>query len=213
MATPLLWSNVQVAMQSALGTAKTISAITKADPGVASSTSHGVADGSYVVLDVVGMSQVDGRVFRTDNALTDSFELEGEDTTNYDTFTSGTAQVITYGTTFTTVVNLNASGGDPNFVDVTTIHDNVAKQIPGIASAISYSLENIWDVSDAALLAMKVASDTNTQRAFKFTFSNGQIMVFNGYISAPLLPTGAAQGLVNTPATITMFGTPTYYSA
>lgn len=213
MADPKLWSNVSVAMQSALGAATTISAITQANPGVATSTSHGYSDTNYLLLDVVGMSQIDERIFRVDNSDANTYELEGEDTTNYDAFTSGTAKLVTFGTSIGTIRTLTASGGDPNFIDVTTIHDNVQKQIPGLASAISYSLENIWDVSDTALLAMKTASDESTQRAFKFTFSDGQIMVFNGYISAPLLPTGSAQDLVTSPATITLFGTPTYYSS
>jgi len=82
-----------------------------------------------------------------------------------------------------------------------------------LASPISYSFENIWDVSDAGLVALKSASDTKAQRAFKFTFADGQIMVFNGYVGATLLPGGNAQDLVTTSVVITMFGAPTYYSS
>ena len=35
------WTNVQVAMQTVLAPAKTITAITKANPAVATSTAHG----------------------------------------------------------------------------------------------------------------------------------------------------------------------------
>ena len=213
MADPKLWSNVMVSFESAAAAADTITAITQANPGVATSTAHGIVNGDYVKLTIQGMSQVDGRVVRAANITANTFELEGVDTTSFDAFSSGTAEVVTFGTTIGTIRGLSASGGDPNFIDVTTIHDNVAKQIPGLASAISYSTENIWDVSDAALLAMKSASDTQAQKAMKFTYADGQIMVFNGYISAPLLPTGSAQDLVTTPATFTLFGTPTYYAS
>lgn len=213
MATAKIWSNVQVAMQSALATAKTISAITKANPGVATSTAHGYSNGTYLLHDVTGMTEIDGRVFRTAGVATDTWQLEGENTTSYGTFTAGTAQAITFGTTLGTVKGLSASGGDYNFIDTTTIHDKVATQIPGLASPISYSFENIWDVSDAGLVALKTASDTKAQRAFKFTFADGQIMVFNGYVGATLLPGGSAQDLVTTSVVITMFGAPTYYSS
>lgn len=213
MATAKIWSNVQVAMQSALGTAKTITGITKADPGVATSTSHGLSNATYILADVSGMTEMDGRVFRIANVATNTWEFEGEDTTNYSTFSSGSAQAITYGTTLGTVKGLSASGGDYNFIDTTTIHDKVATQIPGLASPISYSFEMIWDVSDAGLIALKSASDTKAQRAFKFTFADGQIMVFNGYVGATLLPGGSAQDLVTTSVVITMFGAPTYYSS
>jgi len=213
MPSPKIWSNVQVAMQSVLATGDTITGITKANPGVVTSTGHGILDGEYVVLTSVGMSQLDQRVVRAANVTANTFELEGVDTTNFDTFTSGSCQVITFGTTFGTIKSLSGSGGDFSFVDTTTIHDSVATQIPGIASASTYSFDNIWDVADAGLIAMKAASDTKAKRAFKFTFSDGQIMVFNGYVGASLLPTGSAQDLVTTSSVVTMYGTPTYYAS
>lgn len=213
MPTTSLWSGVAVAMQSALGANKTITAITKANPGVVSSTSHGIANGAYVVLDVLGMGQVDDRVFRVANQAANSFELEGEDTTLYDTFASGFANEITFGTTLATLTDLSASGGDFDFIDTTTIHALVKSQIPGAANPITYSFGSIWDVSDAGLVKLKAASALKALRAFRFTFSNGQKMVFNGFVGATLLPVGTAQDKVTTPVVITMFGTPTFYSS
>lgn len=209
-----LWSDVTVAMQSVLATAIAITGITNASPGV---VTHGGADptaGDFVLITATGMPEVDGRVFRVANVVAStSFELEGEDTTNFGTFTSGSFQVITFGTSLATVSDLSASGGEFNFVDITTIHDNVAKQQPGLAAAASFTMTNIWDAADTALLAMKSASDSKAQRAFKFTFANGQIMTFNGYVGATLLPGGSAQDKVTTSTVVTMFGTPTYYAS
>lgn len=207
------WSNVQVAIQSALAAADTITAITKASPGVVSSTSHGMSDGTFAKITAEGMHQVDSRVFRVDNAATNAFDLEGENTTLYDTFTSGTAEAITFGITMTTATGLTASGGDFDFIDVTTIHDNVRKQVPGLASAASYSFECLWDPSDTALIALKAASDNQSQRAIKFTFAGGQIVTFNGYVGCTLLPTGTAQDKVITAVVVTMFGRPTIYAS
>lgn len=208
------WSNVAVAMQSALGSALTITAITKANPGVVSSTAHGLLDGEYVVLEVQGMHQVNGRVFRVANKTADTFELEGENTTLFDAFSSGTAAKITFGTSITTSTSLSSSGGDFEFIDTTTIHQGQKTQIPGLPNPATYTFDNLWDVSDAGLLAMKAASDAQAQRAFKFTFgSGGQIMVFNGYCGASLLPGGSAQDKVTTQTVITMFGSPTYYAS
>jgi hypothetical protein len=207
------WSNVQVAIQSALAAADTITAITKANPGVASSTAHGMTDGTYAKITAEGMHQVDSRVFRVDNAATNAFDLEGENTTAFDTFTSGFAEAITFGINMTTATGLTASGGDFDFIDVTTIHDNVRKQVPGLASAASYSFECLWDPSDTALAALKVASDNQAQRAIRFTFAGGQIVVFNGYVGCTLLPTGTAQDKVITAVVVTMFGRPTIYAS
>lgn len=216
MASPRKWSNVAVAMQSALATALTVTAITKANPGVVSYTGTDPTNGDYVLLTASGMFQVNGRVFRIANVdgTGNTFELEGEDTTLYDTFTSGTAQVITFGTSITTATTISSSGGTFPFIDTTTIHQNQKTQIPGLPEAASYTFDNIWDVSDTGLKAMKAAFDAQAQRCFKFVFgTGGQIMVFNGYVGANLLPGGTAQELVTTQAAITMFGSPTYYSS
>ena len=214
MATASKWSNVSVAIESALGGNLTISGITKANPGVVTSTAHGLTNGDYVKLSVQGMHQLDGRVVRVAGVATDTFQLEGVDTTSFDTFSSGTANEVTFGTSLATATSVSASGGDFDYIDVTTIHDNVRKQLPGLANAATYSFENIWDPSDAGLIALKSASDSQAQKAIRFTFgTGGRIMVFNGYIGASLLPTGNAQEVVKTSVTITGYGKPTVYAS
>lgn len=215
MAQARKWANVAVAMQSAIAAAVNITSITKASPGVVTTgTAHGFANGDIVFLSVNGMFQLNFRPFRVASVTTNTFVLEGEDTTNYDTFTSGAVQKITLGTSITTATSINSSGGDFDFIDTTTIHGNQKTQIPGLPNAASFTFENIWDVSDAGLVAMKAASDSQSMRVFSFTFgTGGQKMYFAGYVGASLLPGGQAQGLVTTPTTITMFGSPTYYAS
>lgn len=213
MATATKWSNIAIAIQSAIAAAKTITAITKANPGVCTSVAHGYTTGDYVKLTINGMYQLDSMVARIIVLTADTFSLEGVDTTLFDTFTSGTAEKITFGTTLSTATNINASGGDFSFIDTTTIHDNVKKQIPGIANPATFSFENIWDVSDAGLVAMKAASDAQSQLAVRFSFANSSKLVFTGYIGASLLPTGSAQDIVKTSAVITMFGKPNVYAS
>lgn len=213
MATATKWSNISIAIQSALAAADTITGITKANPGVVSSASHGMTSGAYAVLSVQGMHQLDGRVIRVDNEAAGTWELEGVDTTSFDTFSSGSSQEITFGTSLTAALSVTASGGDFDFTDVTTIHDTVKKQQPGLANPATFQFECIWDVSDAGLVALKAASDAQAQRAIKFTFANGQILVFNGYVGCTLLPTGNAQEVVKTSVVITMYGRPTVYAS
>lgn len=214
MATATVWKNVAVAMQSALAAAKTITAITKASPGVASSTAHGYSNGDFVFLTVSGMYQLNDKVVRVSSVTTDTFALEGVDTTLFETFSSGTAEKITFGTSITTATTITSSGGNFEFIDSTTIHSNSKSQLPGLPEATTFSMDHIWDVSDTGLLALKSASDNQSKRAFKFTFgSGGKIMAFAGYVGAALLPGGSAQQLVTTPSVITMVGSPTYYAS
>lgn len=215
MPTVYKWSNVQIGIQTALSSAQTVTAISEADPAVVTSSGHAVATGDFVRMDVEGMYQVDDRVFRASAANTNDFTLEEEDATLYDTFTSGNAKVITFGTFMATVRGLTAGGGDFDFIDITTVHDNIRKQIPGLPQASNYQLENLWDATDAALIALKVAADNQSLLAFKFAFAGGTgpKVVFLGYVGATLLPTGNAQDVVVTPVALTMFGRPTIYSS
>ncbi len=205
-----LWQNVQVAI-AALGASQVVSGVTKASPGVATYVGTDPSDGDYLYFTAQGMTQIDGRVFRADNVNSgsDTLELESEATTLYDTFTAGTMQPLSFSTTLATATNVSASGGDFDFIDISTIHSPVKSQIPGAANPATYTFENLWDVSDAGLIALKAASLTKSIRAVRFSFSNGQKLLFAGYVGATLLPTGQGQDKVTTSVVITMFGTPT----
>ena len=57
-------------------TAKTITAITKASPGVLTSNSHGFSNGDEVyIVSVGGMVELNGRNYRVANSSTNTFTL------------------------------------------------------------------------------------------------------------------------------------------
>jgi hypothetical protein len=214
MATAIVWKNVAVAMQSAIAAAKTIISISQANPGVVNATAHGYSDGDYVMLEVQGMYQVNQRVVRVANKTTDTFELEGINTTDFEAFSSGTAKEITFGTSISSATTISASGGNFDMIDTTTIHQNFRSEMPGLPQPISYSMDHIWDSADAGQIAMKAASDIQALRAFKFTFgSGGKILVFVGYVGFAGLPGGSAQNLITCQAVFTMNGLPTFYAS
>ncbi len=65
---------------------KTISGITKANPGVVTATAHGYSNGDFVVISsVVGMTQVNNKTFKVSNKATNTFELQDVDGSNVDT--------------------------------------------------------------------------------------------------------------------------------
>lgn len=209
------WSNVGIDVQTALATALTITGITKADPPVVTYTGTDPNNGDFVVLDIVGMYQLDGVVARVANVdgVGNTFELEGLDSTTFETFVSGTAQVITFGASMTNVQEVNPSGGEPEFADITTIHQNIRTRVPVVTSPLSFSMTGLFDPSDAAMQELAVATRSITQRCFRFRFANGSRMVFQGYVSAPGVPTGSAQQAVQTPISIEAQGIPTVYAS
>ncbi len=64
-----------------------ISAITKANPGVVTSATHGLTAGDYVILDgIVGMTELNGRQFRVGTVgSSTTFQLLNTDGTNFNT--------------------------------------------------------------------------------------------------------------------------------
>ena len=67
-------------------TGKTISGITKANPGVVTATSHGYSNGDYVILSgIVGMTELNGRQFKVAGVATNTFQLQDMDGNNFDT--------------------------------------------------------------------------------------------------------------------------------
>jgi hypothetical protein len=183
MAAPYFWSNVSISLESVLGSALTISAITKDNPGVATSTAHGLDDGDFVYIAAEGMVQADGIVVRVDDKANDTFDLEGVNTTNYDTFSSGTAQLITFGSTLSNVTGVQVSGGDAQFEEWALIQDNVRRRAPVSYNPWSLQFECLWDPADATLLALKGYADTFEEKAVKIAMSGGYPLIHN----SPLL--------------------------
>jgi hypothetical protein len=93
-----------------LQTAKNISAVTKADPGVVTATSHGFSNGDLVsIASVGGMTELNGRTFKISNVTTHTFRLNTQfefvdgalDTSGYGTYTSGGTASRVYTVTHT----------------------------------------------------------------------------------------------------------------
>lgn len=213
MANPQVWSGVAISVQSAIAASKTVSGITKANPGVATSTAHGFSNGDYVYNTISGMYQLDATVTRVASVATDTWQIEGYDTTNFGTFSSGGAQKLTLGTSLGTGLTINVSGGDFEKIDYTTIHDSVRKQLIGLANPIEISFDTIWDPSDSAFAALKAAADQKAIRAFLVTFASGYKWAFAGYIGFHGAPLGGSQEVVKTPLVITSNGRMSYYTS
>ena len=214
MADPIFWSNVGVDVQTALSTAQTISAITKASTGVVTYVGADPTNGDYIVVTANGMTQVNDRIFRVANvnAGSNTLELEGEATTDYGTFTSGTFQIITYGASFNILLTIQVSGGDPEYADTTTIHDEVRKRAPTVVSPLSLSSDALFDLADPGFVEARKAYRAKTKRAILLRFGTGSKMAMNGYFSAAGVPTGQAQGVVQTRITIEAQNTPSVWT-
>lgn len=212
-------SGLNLYMESAIASAKTISGATNADPGVFTSTAHGYSNGNVVLLEVQGMVEVNNRLFKVNNVATNTFELadiDGTtsiDTTSFGVFSSGTAKLVTLGTSITGVAGFSPSGGDIKTVDSTTVNDTVDTEIVVGATAQSYELQMQWDPGNAAQQAMRTAFDLRANKGFKIQWPDGAHVLFYGTVGYTMAPGGEKQGITTSPAKIAMLGALTNYAA
>jgi len=185
MGTPILLLKTVVQVQKTLGTAKIISAISKASAAVVTGT-HDFLAGDYVIISgVVGMVEINDRVVRVLSVSTTvSFVCEALDSTDYTTYVSGgNATKITAFDTFANVTSFSYPEPAPNRIDVTTVHDTTQQQVFGLDSAPEISMPMLADPLDTAVINIRLASIAKATRAFKVTLQTGVILIMNAYVA------------------------------
>ena len=210
-------SGLVISMQSAIGSAVAITGITKADPGVLTSTAHSLVDGDLVLLRALGMIEINERVYEVVNKTNNTFELKntdtgsvGIDTSLFGAFTSSTFEKLTMGITMNGVQEFTGNGGEIKFEDSTTVNDIRDKQLVVGSTPVSYNLQLQWDPSDPAQAEMLKAFELLASRAFRITWPDGRAALFYGSIGFPGNPGGSKQGITTTPGAIAMNGAPVF---
>jgi hypothetical protein len=183
------------AISGTLEAAKTVTAISNANPAVASAAAHGFANGDILVLG--NPSRLDQRVVRAANIVTGTFEAEGIDTTSTTLFPSGfgvgtvqRAGTATTGfTSLSQTVDVGASGGEQQFAQWSYIEDGRQRQRPTFKNARALSLQLHYDPSlawHAALLAADLAGDV---RVLRVTLPTGAKLFYSVYVGFDGQPT------------------------
>ena len=166
---------------STIAAAKTVSAVSNAAEAVVSSTAHGYSNGDVVIM-FSGWGRLNKRAFRIKSVTTDSFVLEGADTTNTTFYPSGTgtgtAQKISAFTQITTVMNPSSSGGEPKTVNYKFIESDVEYSINDGFTATSYTLEMDADsIGTAGYTALKNLTEVQTDTVLKVVTRSGSILL------------------------------------
>lgn len=201
-----IFKKVKVRMQSALATAKTITAISKAAEAVITCT-HDYAIGDFVVLDgIVGMVELNGKVIRVKSVTgTTSFVAEGIDSTNDTTYVSGgTAQKVSSFVAFDNVTNLSLPDSPPTELDATTVHD-IEKQVDyGLRDYPKATFNTLADPLATTSVEMAKAEEANTRRVFIVELVSGYVGIYNAYVSGGSGLDGSSGGLATATVSMTL---------
>jgi len=209
-------TGTQFSIGSTYGTQFTISAISNANPAVATlSASHGVIVGDYIEI-TSGWDLANLRIFRASAVSTNDVTLEGfdtSDTTKYPAASgTGTGREISAWTQITQVTSeYSVSGGDQNFADTTTIANLIRQQIPTDRNPFVCTLPHFYDSTASWRTTARAATNAATPYSFRMVFPNNSRLVVSGYWSLRDVPTNTDSTLRDE-VTISFIGTPTVYA-
>ena len=216
MATPILLLNTKVEMQSALGTPKTITGISKVSEAVVTGT-HDFSVGDLILLaSIGGMTEMNDRVVRVKSVSTTvSFVAEAIDSTAFTTYTSGgTATKLTTFVTFDNATSFNFGEPAPNKLDSTTIHEKISKkEIFGLDSAPEITMALQSDPMGATMVALRAAAAAKTYRGFRVTLQSGVVLIMNSYVAGGRGLSGSAGAIATATATLTLASPEQYFAS
>lgn len=172
-------------MQSALGSAKTITDISQASAAVVTAT-HDFSVGDLIVIDsVAGMTEINKRVVRVSAVSTTvSFTCESLDSTGFTAYVSGgTATKVTTLLTFDNASGFNFPEPNPNRIDVTPISASAKVERFGLDDAANITIPMYSDPTASHIVEMRAAAAAKSTRVFRVTLETGEVLIFNAYVA------------------------------
>lgn len=165
---------------STFAASKTTTVVTNASEAVVTVTTHGYTNGDIVEI-TSGWGRLNRRNFRIKSVTTDTFVLEGADTTSTTFYPAGTGvgsvRKITAFTQITTTMNPQSTGGDPKTVTYKFIESDVEYSINDGFTATSYTLELDADsIGSAGYTALKTLTEVQTDTCLKIVTRNGALI-------------------------------------
>lgn len=199
-----------------LASAKTVTAITNANPAVATCTGHGYTTGDEIMLSS-GWEDATDSVYKIDAVDANSFKILGLDTTNTSFFPTGSgggsAQKLSAWTAIPQVLTISASGGDARFTDVNPLAKRNGIRIPTGFNATSITLSLGFDATNASYKSMVGISRSLSKVAFKQVLSGGSTQYGWGYLTVSEFPKLNNNQVNTVDAALTFLGRTMSYDA
>ena len=156
--------------------AKTVSAVTNANPAVATSTSHGYTDLDPVLFNS-GWEDANSTIWEVDQLTADTFSLVGLDassTTYYAAGTgTGTTQKVSDWTEIPQILDISSSGGGPKYGTVSPLGRRNDIKTPIGFEAMSIDMGLGYDATNATWQDMLALTRTFTKVAIKIVVPGG----------------------------------------
>lgn len=195
---------------------KNVTAITNANPAVATSAAHGYATGDEILFNS-GWEDAADTVYKIEVIDPSSYRILGLDTTSTAYFPTGTGtgttQKVTGWTVIPQVLTISSSGGDARFTDVNPLAKRNGIRIPTGFNATSITLSLGFDAQNANYKIMVGISRTLSKVAFKQVLSGGAVQYGYGYMNVSEFPRLNNNQVNTVDAALTFLGRTTSYDS
>lgn len=183
----IIGRGVRVEVGKTEGAAKTVSAVSQANPGVATSNEHGLSAKSVGYFRTVsGMVNLEGMAARLSAVDANTFTLEDIDTTSMPAFNSGQFVPITAWATLAKSTSISEGGGEGDKLNASTLLDNIKQELNGLLAAETFNIGLLAEsLASEALQIVRRAARTSSLLVFRITWNNGDVLVFRGEPSKP----------------------------
>lgn len=170
-----------------LASAKTVTAVTNADEAVVASVGHGFSNGDIVLI-YSGWGRLNFRAFRVKTVLTDSFVLQGADTTNTELYSPGagvgTVRKVSTWVDLDRTMNHSSSGGDAKTVNVKFIESDVEIVLNDGFNAVQRTFDMDADmIGTPAYAALKMLSATDADTVVRRRAKSGAVSLIPAKVS------------------------------
>ena len=210
-------NGTQYAFSTAFGSAIAVTAISNASEAECAAASP-PTDGSIVVV-TSGWTALNNTVARTDDADTDSFVLEGVDTSNTTQYPAGegagSVKAVTTWETLSQIQDSQMNGGEQQFYTRQDLEDINGRQIqiPTFRNARTLVIDLEYDPAldwYDALITVDAAKSPIVLRAI---LPSGDTMYYLGYPAFNKVPTQAKNQGMKVQLMVALIAEPTRYAA
>lgn len=203
-----------VAIASGYGSALSVTALTNANPAVATSVAHGLTDGDIIEV-TSGWSRLTNKIVKVDQLTVDTFLMMGIDASLTSIYPAasgvGSVRKITGWTQLSQILDSSSSGGEQQFLEYQLLEADAQKRIPTFKSAAGLTFSIADDPTLAGYILASTANDDRLPRAVRITLPNGSVIYYNAYISLNKTPSLTVNQIMACQATLSLLAEPVRY--
>ncbi len=206
-----------IAIASGYGAAVAMSALSNANPGVATlAASHGIATGEYFEV-TSGWSRLTDKVVRAGTVSVNDVPLAGIDTTLTSIYPAGagigSVREIAGWTQLQQILDSGSNGGEQQFLEYQLLEADAQKRIPTVKSAAGLTFKVADDPTLAGYILASAANDDRLQRAVRITLPSGAVLLYNAYITLNKTPSLTVNQIMACDVTLSLLAEPVRYAS